>query len=121
MSLCIIRLLVRCALYITGTTTVSEMVPTIALGSVKAQGSKAKSASQVRAAQSNQSEGRRDTKGGQQLVHPVPHQGDPASSRFILSHDWEVSFVPFMWADIEPSGLSTRIARERHVNHLARI
>jgi hypothetical protein len=39
------------------TTTVSKIGPTIAVGSAKAQGSKVKPASQVRAAQSNQSEG----------------------------------------------------------------
>jgi hypothetical protein len=56
---------------------------TIAEGSTKAQGSKVKSASLVRAAQSNQSNGRSNTKAGQQLVHPEPHQGDPTSSSFI--------------------------------------
>jgi hypothetical protein len=46
------------------TTTVSEMGPTIVVGSAKAQGSKAKP-------------------GGQQLVHPVPHRGALASSSFV--------------------------------------
>jgi hypothetical protein len=45
-------------------TIVSKMGPTIAEGSSKAQGSKAKPTSRVRAAQSNQSEGQSDTKGG---------------------------------------------------------
>jgi hypothetical protein len=51
--------------------------------SAKTQGSKAKPANRVRAAQSNQSEGQSDTKGGQQLAHLEPHQGDPSSSSFI--------------------------------------
>jgi hypothetical protein len=64
-------------------TTVSKMGPTIAVESAKAQGSKAKPTSRVRVTQSNQSEARSDTKGGQQLVHPEPHQGDPTSSSFV--------------------------------------
>jgi hypothetical protein len=63
--------------------TVSKMDPTITMGSTQAQDSKAKPASEVRAAQSNQSEGRSDTKYGQQLLHPKPHRGDPAFSTFI--------------------------------------
>jgi hypothetical protein len=62
--------------------TVSKMGPTIVMGSAKAQGLKAKPASQVRAAKSNQSVGRSDTKGGQQLAHPGPNQGEPS----ILKH-----------------------------------
>jgi hypothetical protein len=42
-------------------------------GSAKAQGLKAKPARRVRAAQSNQSDGRSVTKGGHQLVHLVLH------------------------------------------------
>jgi hypothetical protein len=49
-------------------------------GLLIAQGPKAKPARWVRAAQS---EGRSDTKGGQQLTHPVPHRGNPASSSFV--------------------------------------
>jgi hypothetical protein len=41
-------------------------------GSAKAHGSKAKPTNRVRATLSNQCEGRSDTKGGQQLVHPEP-------------------------------------------------
>jgi hypothetical protein len=48
---------------------VSEIGPTIAVGSVKAQ--------------SNQSEERSDTKGGYQLPHPEPHRGDPVLSSFV--------------------------------------
>jgi hypothetical protein len=59
------------------------MGPTIAVESAKAQGSKAKPTSRVRVTQSNQSEARSDTKGGQQLVHPESHQGDPATSSFV--------------------------------------
>jgi hypothetical protein len=55
----------------------------IAVGSIKAQGSKAKPTDRVRAAQSNQIEGQSATKDGQQLVHPLPHRGDPTSSSFI--------------------------------------
>jgi hypothetical protein len=55
----------------------------IVVGSTKAQGSKVKPASRVRAAQSNQSEGQSDTNGGQQLAHPEPHRGDQTSSNFI--------------------------------------
>jgi hypothetical protein len=65
--------------------------------------------SPVRAAQSNQSEGRSDTKGGQQLVHPAPHRGDLASSSFIYES------CPFGWAGIEPFRFSPRITRERRV------
>jgi hypothetical protein len=54
--------------------------PSIAGGSGKAQGSKAKLAKRLRA---DQSEGRSDTKGGQQLAHPVPHRRDPTFSSFI--------------------------------------
>jgi hypothetical protein len=49
-------------------------------GLLTAQGSNVKPARWVRAAQS---EGRSDTKGGQQLAHPEPHQGDSASSSFV--------------------------------------
>jgi hypothetical protein len=45
-----------------------------------AQGSKAKIAIWVRAAQSEE---RNDTKGGQQLAHPVPHRGNLTSSSFV--------------------------------------
>jgi hypothetical protein len=53
--------------------TTSEMGPTIVVRFAKAQGSKENPPSRVRVAQSNQSERRRDTKGGQQLAHLVPH------------------------------------------------
>jgi hypothetical protein len=59
------------------------MVPMIAVGFAKAQGSKAKFASGVRDAQSNQSEGRCNTKGGKQLAHPEPYRGNPTSSSFV--------------------------------------
>jgi hypothetical protein len=52
-------------------------------GPTKAQGSKAKPASWVSTAQSKQSEGQGDTKGGQQLAHLGPHRGDPTSSNFV--------------------------------------
>jgi hypothetical protein len=60
-----------------------KMGPMISVGSTKAQGSKAKPASQVRATQSNHSKGQSDKKGGQQLVHLEPHRGDPTSSSII--------------------------------------
>jgi hypothetical protein len=53
------------------------------VGSAKAQGSKAKPTSHVRAAQSNQSEGRSDTMDGQQLTHLEAHRGDTTSSSFV--------------------------------------
>jgi hypothetical protein len=49
-------------------------------GLLTAQGSKAKPARRVRAAQS---EGQSNRKGGQQLVHLVPHRGNPVSSNFV--------------------------------------
>jgi hypothetical protein len=55
----------------------------IAVGSAKAQGSKAKPTNRVRAAQSNQSEGRSDTKGGEQLADQEPYRGDPTSLIFV--------------------------------------
>jgi hypothetical protein len=61
----------------------SKMSPTIAVRSAKAQGLKAKPTNWVRAVLSNQSEGQSATKGGQELAHPEPHQGDPASSSFV--------------------------------------
>jgi hypothetical protein len=64
-------------------TTVSKMGPTTTVRSAKAQGLKAKPASRVKPAQSNQSEGQSEIKGGQQLVHPEPHRGDPTSSSFV--------------------------------------
>jgi hypothetical protein len=63
--------------------TISTTGPIIVVGSAKAQGLKAKTASRVKAAQSNQSEGQSNTRGGQQLVHPEPYRGDPTSSSFI--------------------------------------
>jgi hypothetical protein len=81
------------------------MGPTIAKGSTKAQGSKAKPASRVRATQSNQSEGRSDTKGGQQLVHSEPHRGNPHPQASYLSSDQEVSFMALCVAGAEPSGV----------------
>jgi hypothetical protein len=63
--------------------SVSKMGPTIIMGSAKPQGSKAKPASPIRAAQSNHSEGRSDTKGGQQLAYPEPHRWDSTSSSFV--------------------------------------
>jgi hypothetical protein len=46
-------------------TTVSKMGPTIVEGPANAEGSKAKPVRWVRTTQSNQSEGRSDTRGGQ--------------------------------------------------------
>jgi hypothetical protein len=87
------------------TATVSKTGPMILEGFAKSQGSKAKPISRVRATQSNQSEGRSDTKGDQQLF-------DPQAS--YLSPDWEVSCMPLyvgwhraIW--VFPSG----ITRER--------
>jgi hypothetical protein len=57
--------------------TLSKAGRTIAAGSAKAQGYKAKPASRVRAAQSNQNEEKSDTTGGQLLAYPGPHQGGP--------------------------------------------
>jgi hypothetical protein len=72
----------------------------MAEGSTKAQGSKAKPARPVRAAQSDQSEGRSDTKGGQQLVHPGPHRRDLTPSSFVS----ESRLGDFLHAP--PSGLA---------------
>jgi hypothetical protein len=79
MILHVIQLLAQHALSMK-MTTVFEMAPMIVMVSAKDQGSKAKP---VESGQSNQSLGRSDTKGGQQLEHPVPHRGDPTSSSFI--------------------------------------
>jgi hypothetical protein len=54
----------------------------------------------VRAAQSNQSEGRSDTKGGYQLAHLEPHRGDPALSSFISESGLEDFLHTHLWADI---------------------
>jgi hypothetical protein len=57
-------------------TTISKMGPTIAIGSTKAQCSKAKHINRVRAAQSNQTEGRSDTWEGQYFGAPgAPSRG----------------------------------------------
>jgi hypothetical protein len=63
--------------------TISKIGPMIAKESAKAQGLKVKPASRVRAAQSNHSDGRSDTMGGQQLAHQEPHRGDLVSSSFV--------------------------------------
>jgi hypothetical protein len=90
------------------TTIISKMGPMIIVGSAKAQGSKEKPTNRVRATQSNQSEGRSDTKGGQQLAHPVPHRGDLTSSSFV-SESQSGGLRPFVWAGIEPSEFSASI------------
>jgi hypothetical protein len=74
MSLRVIRLLIRRALYIMGYSNLSKIGLVIAMGSAKAQNSKAKPAIRVRVVQSNQSEGRNDKKGGK-LAHPEPIEG----------------------------------------------
>jgi hypothetical protein len=57
-------------------TTVSEIGPTIAVESTKAQGLKAKPIGRVRAAWSNQSEGQSDTREGQHFGAPgAPSRG----------------------------------------------
>jgi hypothetical protein len=76
-------------------------------------GSKVKPASRVRATQSNQSEGRSDTRGGQQLAHSEPHVGARHPQALYLSSDLEVSFTPSVWASIEPSGFFARITQEK--------
>jgi hypothetical protein len=73
--------------------TIYKMGPMIVVGSTKAQGSKAKPTSRVRVAQSNQSEGQSNTMGGQQLVHPTPHQGTRHPQASYLSPDQEISFT----------------------------
>jgi hypothetical protein len=67
------QLLARHALYIVGYRNHIQIGPYDCQGACNVQGSKAKHACQVRAAQSNQSEGRSDTKGGQHLAHSGPH------------------------------------------------
>jgi hypothetical protein len=55
------------------------MSPMIAEGPANAQGSKAKLASQVRAAKSKQRKGQSDTRGGQQLtLSSAPSRGHSA-------------------------------------------
>jgi hypothetical protein len=53
-------------------------------GPTKAQGSKTKPASQVSAAQSKQSEGKRDTKGGQQLALSKAPSREPNILKFCI-------------------------------------
>jgi hypothetical protein len=55
--------LIQRALYITGYGNRIKKIPMIAEGPANTQGSKVKHASRVRATQSNQSEGRSNTKG----------------------------------------------------------
>jgi hypothetical protein len=86
--------------------TVSKMGPTIIMGSTKAQGLEAKPTSRVRATQSNESKGRSNTKGGQQMVHSEPHRGDPHPQASYMGLDWEVSFTLSVWAGTERSGFS---------------
>jgi hypothetical protein len=62
--------------------TVSKMGPTIAVGLPKLRVWRQYLSRQVRAVQSNQSAGWSNTKGGEQLAHPVPHREDLASSSF---------------------------------------
>jgi hypothetical protein len=83
MSLCVTGLLVRCTLYIVGYANCIQNGSHDCCGSTKALGLKVKPASWVRAAQSNQSEGRSNTKGGYQLAHPELHRGALTSSSFI--------------------------------------
>jgi hypothetical protein len=85
----------RHALYVVGYGNVSKMGPMIAVGSAKTQGSKAKPIGQVRAAQSNHSEGRSDTKEGQHFGAPgYPIKGTCPPQASYLSLDPEVSFMP---------------------------
>jgi hypothetical protein len=63
--------------------TVSKMGPTIVVGLLIAQGSKAKPTSQASTTLSEQSEGWSDTNGGQQMAHLEPHRGDPTSLSLI--------------------------------------
>jgi hypothetical protein len=57
--------------------------PHVCHGPRIAQGSNAKPTSRVSATPCEQSEGRSDTKGGQQLVQLGPHQGNSTSSSFV--------------------------------------
>jgi hypothetical protein len=63
-------------------------------GLATAQGSKAKPASQVSAAPIEQSEGRSNTKGGQQLARRAPTEGAQYPQALYLSPAREVSFTP---------------------------
>jgi hypothetical protein len=71
------------ALYSMGYDNRIQNGPHNCRGPAKAHGSKAKPTSWVSAIKSKHSEGRSNTKGGQQLVHIGPHRGDPMFSSFV--------------------------------------
>jgi hypothetical protein len=90
------------------------MGPTITEVSAKAQHSKVKSASPVRAVQSKQSEGRSDTKGGQHLARPGAHRGDLTSSSFVSESQPEGFFhAPPCGLALSRLGFPPRITQER--------
>jgi hypothetical protein len=77
-------LLLTChALYSMGYDNRIQNGPHNCRGPAKAHGSKVKPTSWVSAIKSKHSEGRSNTKGGQQLVHTGPHRGDPMFSSFV--------------------------------------
>jgi hypothetical protein len=65
------------------TVTLSKMGPTIVVGSAKAQGSKAKSVYGLEPSRTTRARDEVTQRMANILAHPVPHQGDPASSCFI--------------------------------------
>jgi hypothetical protein len=88
----------------------------IAAGSARAQGLKAKPVNRVRAIQSNWSEGRSDTKGGQRLTHPEPHRGNPTYSSFISeSRLGGFASRPSVWVGTEVSRFSRQGLLEKDV------
>jgi hypothetical protein len=64
-------------------TTIFEMGPTIVVQSVKAHGSKAKPVYGSEPSRGTKVRDKATQRMTNIFAHPVPHQGDPASSSFI--------------------------------------
>jgi hypothetical protein len=65
------------------TTTISEIGPTITVGSAKAQGSKAKPVYGSGLSKATRARGEATQRMANILAHSVPQPGDPTSSSFI--------------------------------------
>jgi hypothetical protein len=94
------------------TATIAKMDPTIAVGSVKAQGSKVRPDYGSEPPRAIRARDEVTQSVANILVHPAPHRGDSASSSFISEFGLGCFHHAPLWAGIEPSGFSAWITRE---------
>jgi hypothetical protein len=77
---------------------VSKMGPTIAVGSAKAQGSKAKLVDRSEPPRATRARDEATQRMANILVHPAPHRGDLASSSFVSESRLGVFLHAPLWS-----------------------